>query len=393
MPPTIRSVTSRLAHACRAVTRLADARPDAPSDAVRPILAPFSTVHAVHAVRFARADRLTAGAAGGSVGSRPAGQPACRPAHPLAGPAAGSFAGSPPGTIALLAAALLVLPLAGNAATWTEAPFETLGDGHRVREGHTADPADIAADAERAAAGVVIGRTAAHDALLRTRPSPDTSRPDDRRAGESRTADPYFATRLDDDTWIADVGVALYRDTDGDGFYGAVDLSIDVDTSGAERAVYAIIELMEPDGTLTLSHVTRTFTIRGNATSDEYRIEIELLENHPAAYRDVRIDVRDAWSDVRLDGISAFDFASLRSLPLESERAFGPVDDGVRHPPGRSDHALGVLLTGSSSGRHDGYGNGYVAGYAGAGGPLGVLALLVVAIGRRLVRGRKASPA
>ena len=284
---------------------------------------------------------------------------------------------------AALALASLALPFATPVAAWTNAPFETLGDDHRVREGHASAPEERAADAERAARGELVGKMPAHDALRGTDPIPGTA-----RNAARGDAHPPFAGPYREETWVADLGVLLRRDDDGDGFFGAVDLSIDVDTTALEREVYLVVDLREPDGYLTLSHVTRAFTVRGNATSDTYRLEIELLDNHVAAYRDALIEVRDAWDDTLLDTVSSHGFASLAALPLEAERRYGPVDDDGRHPTEQSDYALGVLLTGSSSHDRHGDGDAYVAGYAGAGGPLGALVLLALTLARRALSGR-----
>ena len=284
------------------------------------------------------------------------------------------------------AALALALPLAAPAAAaWTEAPFETLGDDHRVREGHASPLEERAADAERAAGGALVGATPAHDALRAVDPVPSGPLPGVARNAAREGTHPPFARPYREETWVADLGVLLRRDDDGDGFFGAVDLSIDVDTTALEREVYLVVDLREPDGFLTLSHVTRSFTVRGNATSDAYRLEIELLDNHVAAYRDALIEVRDAWDDTLLDTVSSHGFASLAALPLEAERRYGPVDD-ARHPTEQSDYALGVLLSGSSSHDRHGHGDAYVAGYAGAGGPLGALVLLALTLGRGAVR-------
>jgi len=312
-----------------------------------------------------------------------------------------------------LRAALLSFSLASLApadaaelpSPWNEAPLETLGDGHRVREGHVASAEDLAADAGEAAAGRVIGARAAHAALLRA----DAARQD----GSAGSAPAGASTRSGRDrhteaTWLADVGILLTGDPDGDGYYGAVELSIDVDTEGVSRDVYAAIDLTEPSGGLTVAHTTRTFTVRGHSSNDAYRVEIELLDNHRAAERDVRIEIRDSWSDALLDAVSPRELASLGNLPLESERSPAPIRDAAHAPPAHTDYALGVLLTGSghgssshssggylagnyASGRYGSSGysslgyssDSYVSGYAGAAGPLVAFVLLGAALARR----------
>jgi len=291
------------------------------------------------------------------------------------------------------AATLAADPQAASA--WSEAPLETLDDGHRVREGHVAPAEAIAADAREAAAGHNVGATAAHAVLLGVDAEDHAEAPNPSSDGVTLRSG---RDRYVEATWIADVGVLLRGDTDGDRFFGAVELSIDVDTESVEREVYAAIDLIEPDGTLTVSHVTRNFTVRGNSSNDAYRVEIELLDNHFAGERDVYIEIRDSWSGTLLDSVSPFELASLAALPLESERPFRPVRDDGPHPDGGSDYALGVLLTGSGNSYSSGsYSSGsyastgyasdsYVAGYAGSAGPLGALVLLGAALGRRRSR-------
>ena len=268
------------------------------------------------------------------------------------------------------ALALALSLLGGAAHAGGDASLETHGEDHRVREGLVAAPEQIGADAERAAAGVVVGATPAHAMLRRTLADPlAPSSTGAREVAETRSREQA--------TWIADLDVLLRDDTDRDGFYTTLELSIDVDTDGVERDVYAVIELTESGGGLTLRHTSATFTVRGYATSDIYRLEIELLDEHVADYRDAHVEIRDAWRGDLLDQASPWSFATLSALPLESERGTGYVHDDDPYAADR--HGVSFVFGGGSS-----YGsstqvreNGaVVAGYAGAAGPLGALALL-----------------
>ena len=251
----------------------------------------------------------------------------------------------------------------GDAFGALSPPLETLGDTFRIREGRIGDPEALAAEAERAAAGAVSDGNALLDSL----PRHASSDPVDGTGATPRSGYRY-------ETWIADVGVLLPGDLDrdGDGFFAGFELTLDVDTELSVQDVYATIELTDAAGFVTLRHDTAVFAVYGYSSADRYRVEVELLGDHAAGYRDLSIDVRDAHDGRRLDRVSAHDFRSLASLPLEGERD-GFLDDGTYHPSGGGYHGDDVH-----------HGGAYVAGYAGAAGPLGVLATLARALGRRI---------
>ena len=251
---------------------------------------------------------------------------------------------------------------------WAETPLVTEGDAHRVREGHVAPTSARDADAALAAGGTVVGASKAFEALAR----------------RHRANDPHHPHYRDGDVWIADVGLLLRGDRDADGFFGGFELTVDVDTEDGYREVYAVIELSDLDGTVSLRHASGSFSVHGHSVVDEYRIEVELLQNHPAGYRDLRVDIRDARDDRLLDEITPRGFPLLAALPLESED--GRFVDDVPYPddpPPASGGAVGAAV---------GHEDAYVAGYAAANGPLGAIALLALAaarLARRLARARE----
>lgn len=271
-------------------------------------------------------------------------------------------------------------------------PFETRADSYRVREGHFADADDRTRDAEVAAAGRVVGATPAFDAAVQTfltaRALPDGSH--DPLQTRSNDHGQYDDTWYGD-TWIADLGTLLRGDRDGDGFFGAVEFTIDADSDAVSQDVYAVIELIDADNILTVRHETATFTLYGRASSDAYRIEIELLQNHAAGWRDGRVELRDAFDGSLLDEVTAYTHATLAALPLESEADDFPRDDDwddsdvdTHHPGG---YAGGFTLTGSAHGESVVHGEDtYVAGYAAASTPLSLLALFGLALGRLAAR-------
>ena len=176
-------------------------------------------------------------------------------------------------------------------------------------------------------------------------------------------------------TWLADVGVLLPGDLDrdGDGFFAGFELTLDVDTETSAREVYAVIELTDTRGFVTLRHDSAVFTVHGYSSADRYRLEVELLSDHESGYRDLAVDIRDAYDGRLLDRASPHEFRSLAALPLEAEH--DRFDDDPYH---RDDVHHGE--------------NAYVAGYAAAGGPLALLPLLALALWRRSARGARIPP-
>ncbi len=187
------------------------------------------------------------------------------------------------------AISLALLGVAGTLATSADAleiRFSDLDNKHRVIERIVGSDEELAASAERAL----------QDASYRHRPDLD------------------FA-----DTWVAEIGTLLTHDLDGDGYFTGFSLSVDVDTYRTDEDIYLALYTRNRSGTVSPLHVTRDFSIYGDALYDEYEIDIDLLTRYPADAYDLIIDVHDARSDRILDTVDDRIFSNLSRLPLESE--------------------------------------------------------------------------
>lgn len=187
------------------------------------------------------------------------------------------------------AISLALLGVASTMATPAaalEIRFTDLGDKHRVMERRTGSEDELAASAE-----------------LALNATPFRHRPD----------------LVYDETWVADIGTLLTRDLDDDGYYTGFSLSIDVDTHRAHQDVYLSLYTRDSSGSVSPLHRTGHFAIYGDALSDEYQIDIDLVTSYPADAYDLLIDVHDAWDDRILDTVADNQFSNLGRLPLESE--------------------------------------------------------------------------
>ena len=167
-----------------------------------------------------------------------------------------------------------------------EISFSDLDNKHRVTERTTGSPEELAASAA----------LALQTTQFRHRP------------------DLVF-----NETWVAEIGTLLTRDLDNDGYFTGFSLSIDVDTYFTNQDVYLALFTRDSSGAESPLHRTRNFSIYGNALTDEYEIDIDLVSSYPADTYDLIIDVHDARDDRILDSIDNRQFSNLRSLPLESE--------------------------------------------------------------------------
>ena len=121
------------------------------------------------------------------------------------------------------------------------------------------------------------------------------------------------------ETWVAEIGTLLTRDLDNDGYFTGFSLSVDVDTFFTDQDVYLALYTRDSSGTESPLHRTRDFSIYGDALSDEYEIDIDLVTSYPADTYDLIIDVHNARDDRILDSVDNRQFSNLRRLPLESE--------------------------------------------------------------------------
>jgi len=136
----------------------------------------------------------------------------------------------------------------------------------------------------------------------------------------SNTIDGYHPDWLiNDEAWITDIGTLLYRDSDQDGYFAGFSLTLDADTYHDYLDVHANIDIQRPLGQRKFLHQTSSFSLNSNSFTDEYRVEIELVQNYPAGEFDLFIDLVDSNSLRVLDSVSADEFSNLSALPLESE--------------------------------------------------------------------------
>lgn len=130
------------------------------------------------------------------------------------------------------------------------------------------------------------------------------------------------------DTWISDIGILLFHDDDQDGYFSGFSLSVDVDSTWSHSDVYLNLFLQRDLYPIRELHTSAVFEIYERTAADEYRIDIELVQNHAIDQYDLMIEVRDAHDHQLLDQVGAADFANLRALPLESEDL-----DRIHHYP------------------------------------------------------------
>ena len=167
-----------------------------------------------------------------------------------------------------------------------EISFSDLDNKHRVTERTTGSAEDLAASA-----------------ALALQATPFRHRPD----------------LVFNETWVAEIGTLLTRDLDNDGYFTGFSLSVDVDTFFTDQDVYLALYTRDSSGTESPLHRTRDFSIYGDALSDEYEIDIDLVTSYPADTYDLIIDVHNARDDRILDSVDNRQFSNLRRLPLESE--------------------------------------------------------------------------
>ena len=149
-----------------------------------------------------------------------------------------------------------------------EISFSDLDNKHRVTERTTGSAEDLAASA-----------------ALALQATPFRHRPD----------------LVFNETWVAEIGTLLTRDLDNDGYFTGFSLSVDVDTFFTDQDVYLALYTRDSSGTESPLHRTRDFSIYGDALSDEYEIDIDLVTSYPADTYDLIIDVHNARDDRILD--------------------------------------------------------------------------------------------
>ncbi|MEE9322860.1 MAG: choice-of-anchor H family protein [Granulosicoccus sp.] len=167
----------------------------------------------------------------------------------------------------------------------------------------------------------------------------------------------------EEETQVASVGLSLSRDNDHDGYFSAFSVTFDVDTYD-DAEIYASLTLRSDRRGYQFLHTTETFHIYNTSPSDEYRVEVELLDNYEAAHYDLQIDIYDAYTNQLLDSVGADDFTNLCALPLEGDALSAPYINPTAVPAND--------------------GNAMVVEYAGATTPLGLGLFGLLAFVRRL---------
>jgi len=186
-----------------------------------------------------------------------------------------------------------------------------------------------------------------------------------------------------DEAWIDSIRVSTGPDRDRDGFASGLEVSIDADTGGDEIQAFARLSLSGSDGVERILYDTGSIWLRGRSAQDRLEVELDLLDRFPADRYDLLIELRDVRRDALLDVVDRTVFTNLGGIALEDARRDGRIADD---PPAGGHHG-GHVTDGRTS-------SGYVAvDYAGAGGPVGLLGLIGLAVlhrRRALTGGRPA---
>ncbi len=173
--------------------------------------------------------------------------------------------------------------------------------------------------------------------LLRTTPTVSTAAKSVRegyRASPSSQTDSARALAVKPDTnkrnhsghllhdyaeiWVADVDVHVFGDSDLDGFFRGFSVNLDVDVDWHSADVFAVFYLKTADKDPQLLHSTLVFSIFERLVTDQYQVDVELVDNFEADYYDLIIDIVDAHSLNVVDTISYETHRNLAGLPLES---------------------------------------------------------------------------
>lgn len=187
------------------------------------------------------------------------------------------------------------------------------------------------------------------------------------------------------DIWVANINTYLFDDADNDGYYAGLTVSMDIDVEQDWADVFAQIYLQRNGSQPRLLHTTDVFSIFERASSDEYQVDVGLLDNTPAADYDLIIDVVNASTGQLVDSVSNQTHHNLAYLPLESSDY--QYDAQV-------ELSYGLQISGGN-GNHNNIGLDYgfsvqSLGHGGATGLLGLLGL-ALAVGVRLRRGTHGS--
>ena len=159
--------------------------------------------------------------------------------------------------------------------------------------------------------------------------------------GSTKQRSSYVASLSDPNFWFYDVDVALFSDFDRDGYYFGLDLEFDADTNYSFVDVYAVLYLSYEYGPWNLYAETENFTLFGTSSTDDYRVETELVSGYLTGSYDILIELYDAETNAFLASIGPEESVELSLLPLE---------DSTRDSPGGSQTQVVVNSGGGSFG-------------------------------------------
>ena len=135
--------------------------------------------------------------------------------------------------------------------------------------------------------------------------------------GGTKQRSTYAVSLSDPNFWFYDVDVALFSDFDRDGYYFGLDLEFDADTNYPFADVYAVLYLSYEYGPWNLYAETENFTLFGTSSTDDYRVETELVSGYLTGSYDILIELYDAHTNAFLTSIGPEESVELSLLPLE----------------------------------------------------------------------------
>jgi hypothetical protein len=170
------------------------------------------------------------------------------------------------------------------------------------------------------------------------------------------------------DLRVANILVTPRSDFDGDGYYSAFRLQLNVDADGRIEWVYLKLYVSYQGGPWHIVHRSGDFRLSWSLFSNEIALTTVLDSGYPRGFYDLRIDLFDADTGRWLRSLGPYDDADLSSVPLEDRLR----DRDAAYIDGSLNYDIGV----------------YGSGSTGAGG---LLLLLVVAALRRIIAFSKAT--
>jgi hypothetical protein len=126
------------------------------------------------------------------------------------------------------------------------------------------------------------------------------------------------AKAFDQEFWIFDAWVVLFRDDDGDGYFSHFSVEFDADTQYSSADVYARLYLGK-DEVFREYHTTSDFNVFSDSSDDSFVVESELLNGFPAGEYEVLIELYDTYNDELVAVFDGNDDADLYLLSLESK--------------------------------------------------------------------------